>query len=629
MTNPRNLAALSSFKQPTTLSVARTVTSKLRDVISVKDFGAVGDGLTDDTAAVQAALDYAAGPWPPNEAVNQVQIYFPRGSYRLNSPVTAPAAPGYFITGDGSTSSFIYYAHSGACALDFSQTQALGRIGFKDIAIREYGNQNPDQVLKIQNWDYVYIENLTMIGGGRECLSILDTGLMAVTGLDVSAYTGTPLRMRSVAGTITNFQVRKAFSLTQAGKFGACVYLTGVTTSLEVSNGSFGGCGYVDDVTVSSITSSPTEFVVQTGSNHKFRAGDLVVIFGSNVTGYNKTWKVNSVTSNSITVLSTANLGTASAEGVARAKACLFMDTSEGSVNECTWSNILFEGVIPTNTETGGVSVLMYGGSGTVPAVLDAHKFVGCFYDMGQTSIRIEGRVGVNPSNPLDQFVNIRGVQFLGGNLRCAKYGAYLRACRLITLQGLEFVAFSVVSEDPAELADSTSIWIDQTESFGEVRDVSIVGCIAQGYSYDNLLSSYANKYALKITGADHQDIVVTDNILHGNIDTIQFSNWPQPTSRAVIKNNLCSKGLTINSSSVLPVVASASVIDPGIYDTIRVSGNTQVNTIIRNWLGRDLKILSDNGFTTGTSGNIAQAATLSANTVTTMVFSGTKWFNS
>jgi len=47
----------------------RTVLDKLRDVVSVKDFGAVGDGVADDTAAVQAAINAAQ------------DIFFPSGTY--------------------------------------------------------------------------------------------------------------------------------------------------------------------------------------------------------------------------------------------------------------------------------------------------------------------------------------------------------------------------------------------------------------------------------------------------------------------------------------------------------------------------------------------------------------------
>lgn len=49
-------------------------------LLNIKDFGAVGDGLTDDTAALQAAINAAAeatDPW--------VAIFFPEGTYAIGS----------------------------------------------------------------------------------------------------------------------------------------------------------------------------------------------------------------------------------------------------------------------------------------------------------------------------------------------------------------------------------------------------------------------------------------------------------------------------------------------------------------------------------------------------------------
>jgi polygalacturonase len=64
-----------AFIQAGTGAVTRTVESKLRDVVSVKDFGAVGDGVTDDRAAIQSAVTAAS------------YIYFPPGTYRLREAI--------------------------------------------------------------------------------------------------------------------------------------------------------------------------------------------------------------------------------------------------------------------------------------------------------------------------------------------------------------------------------------------------------------------------------------------------------------------------------------------------------------------------------------------------------------
>jgi hypothetical protein len=83
-----NLAASSGsslvgFLQAGTSAVTRTAQSKMRDSVSVKDFGAVGDGVTDDTAAIQAAIDYATA--------NRTSLYFPATTmYLVNSTLYLP-----------------------------------------------------------------------------------------------------------------------------------------------------------------------------------------------------------------------------------------------------------------------------------------------------------------------------------------------------------------------------------------------------------------------------------------------------------------------------------------------------------------------------------------------------------
>src|ERR1041385_2313286 len=59
----------------------RKTPDRLAEIKNVKDFGAVGDFVTDDTAAIQAAVNWTSG-------ANRGTIYFPTGSYLVTSPIT-------------------------------------------------------------------------------------------------------------------------------------------------------------------------------------------------------------------------------------------------------------------------------------------------------------------------------------------------------------------------------------------------------------------------------------------------------------------------------------------------------------------------------------------------------------
>lgn len=89
-----NGSSLVGFIQSGSGAVATTVQAKLRETISVKDFGATGDGTTDDTTAVNNALVAAAGK----------SLYFPSGTYLCT---TLTVYGGTTVYGDSPTTSII------------------------------------------------------------------------------------------------------------------------------------------------------------------------------------------------------------------------------------------------------------------------------------------------------------------------------------------------------------------------------------------------------------------------------------------------------------------------------------------------------------------------------------------
>jgi hypothetical protein len=117
-------SSLVTYDPPFTGSVATTVEDKLAQYVSVKDFGAAGDGVTDDTAAIQDALDAMSG--------TGTYVSVPAGTYKVSSALLVPTLTG--LIGDGSAT--LYVVNSG---FNNANPSAAGRYVNNGVVINLSG----------------------------------------------------------------------------------------------------------------------------------------------------------------------------------------------------------------------------------------------------------------------------------------------------------------------------------------------------------------------------------------------------------------------------------------------------------------------------------------------------------
>lgn len=127
--SPSKGLGLIPFRQPYSGAVNRTALDKMTDVVSVKDFGALGNGVFDDTQYIDKALD----------SVSQTAkcLFFPRGSYKYNGAGHPFSGTRLFIIGEGRESTQIIMGdnsrlidtNTAKVALNISGLQFAGGLG--------------------------------------------------------------------------------------------------------------------------------------------------------------------------------------------------------------------------------------------------------------------------------------------------------------------------------------------------------------------------------------------------------------------------------------------------------------------------------------------------------------------
>lgn len=174
----------------------RTIQKKLDEFVSVKDFGAKGDGITDDTEAINRAL-YEI--YCRNSIISSKKVlHFPAGNYIVSDGINVPSNA--ILKGEGSNNSIItqtanpsYISYVMTTA--DSKQQVGGQIGYNgaslpsDIVISDIGLQSSADGFWLVNASRVTLDRVGIFGGTN---LPVDEGLYEWTGVYIIGSSVSP-----------------------------------------------------------------------------------------------------------------------------------------------------------------------------------------------------------------------------------------------------------------------------------------------------------------------------------------------------------------------------------------------------------------------------------------------------
>lgn len=189
------------------------------ETVSVKDFGAVGDGVADDTVAIQAALD--------SFGANGGTLYFPSGQYVISSTLTV-TKDNIWLKGDGMVYTTIINTSATNTAIIWAApnpaTTFLFGGGIRDMRIMVSANLDSNAVgldlVKTYHWRMhdMIIENHLI------CLRLNGSQLASITGSTM--FTGQYFASKAKTGSCAVYLQNYAAASQQTAnvKFMDCTF---------------------------------------------------------------------------------------------------------------------------------------------------------------------------------------------------------------------------------------------------------------------------------------------------------------------------------------------------------------------------------------------------------------------
>ena len=200
--------ASSSYVTSTGSTTGRTLATRFAEVVNVKDYGAVGDGVTDDTTAIQAAISAVS--------VSGGTLFFPTGSYKVTSEISMTISESVHIAGYNAKLVF-----SGLSAGEYALT-LQGSYGSATSITGLTANERAGTTTladTLSKGDIIRVKE----SGRRD----------PAAGITLSAVTlTTEITLTADASVFTSTDVGKSIIPTSGG---GTVYITGYTSGTELT----------------------------------------------------------------------------------------------------------------------------------------------------------------------------------------------------------------------------------------------------------------------------------------------------------------------------------------------------------------------------------------------------------
>ncbi len=201
-----------TYNPPFTASVPTTAEDKLAQYVSVKDFGAVGDGTTDDTSAIQDAIDAAVA--------SKQSLYIPAGTYKLTASLTI--SDEIVVYGDGNQQSILklYTSSSSTFAIvcDLPDNSSVVGLNIGNIGITGDGGAADgggiylattatNSAISQSSIHDVYIKNVTTGVSLNGVVYMCDFSRITVTGVASYGWKSVPISGQIIYNEFNNLEV--------------------------------------------------------------------------------------------------------------------------------------------------------------------------------------------------------------------------------------------------------------------------------------------------------------------------------------------------------------------------------------------------------------------------------------